>query len=666
MPQPSRDVTARATRLSRARTPVRAGASTVCGSVRAALLVLVAVAGTAVAAPAQTAAVDLDGHWAAARVLELVRRGVVGLDANRRFHPDRPVTRAQYVAWMVAARGLPLLRPGASSFADVPPGHEAAAALESAAAVGIVPPGGLFRPDEHLTRAEAIVFLVRALGHTFEAAYMVHAPLPYVDLDGLPPAVRGAIAVAALSEPPLLREPPADRLRPDEPATRAEAASLLWAYLQAVERGMRLRFVTTLGQGVTLILEKRGALRVAPFWRVQVGSVLDEERARRLAAAMRARGYPADVEAVDEAFRVRVGWFRTREEAEALRLRLEPEGVAGRVILTVQDYDALAGPFWTGMLVVEPASGVTLRPALALDGFLGRGLVSEAARRAGALAAVNGGFFHAATGDPLGCLVIDGEVVSEPIPGRTCVGITDDGQLLFDTASFDAVVEVRGMRLPVAGINRPRGADEVIVYRPVFGPSTRTNPFGTEAVVVGDVVEQVVDGRGNTAIPREGFVLSGHGRMRAALATLRPGDRVTLRMRLVPGSGDPRWEGVRHILGGGPRLLADGQYVGGEGFPSSFTDRRHPRTALGRLEDGRALLVVVGGRQPYHSLGMTLPELAAMLRLLGVTDALNLDGGGSSTLVVRGVVVNLPSDGTGERPVGDVLLVMPPATQEQP
>jgi exopolysaccharide biosynthesis protein len=80
------------------------------------------------------------------------------------------------------------------------------------------------------------------------------------------------------------------------------------------------------------------------------------------------------------------------------------------------------------------------------------------------------------------------------------------------------------------------------------------------------------------------------------------------------------------------------------------------------LADGRIVLMVVGGRQPYHSLGMTLVEMATMLRQLGVTDALNLDGGGSTTLVVRGVVINLPSDETGERPVSDVLLVLPPAS----
>ncbi|MGH2349018.1 MAG: phosphodiester glycosidase family protein, partial [bacterium] len=299
--------------------------------------------------------------------------------------------------------------------------------------------------------------------------------------------------------------------------------------------------------------------------------------------------------------------------------------------------------------------------ALARDAGMGRGRTSEAARRAGALAAINGGFFSA-IGDPLGCLVIEGEVLSEPIPGRTCAGITDAGEILFDVPRLDAGASSEAGTIAIQGINRERGPDEMVIYRPAFGPSTRTNMWGAEVSVAGETVQLVTDGRGNSPIPPGGFVLSGHGRGRNALvAAFKPGDRVTAWTRLLSASGDPRWEGVRQVLGGGPRLLADGLYVGGEGFRASFTDRRHPRTAIGRLADGRIVLIVVGGRQPYHSLGMTLLEMAGTLRALGLTDAMNLDGGGSTTLVVRGVVINLPSDELGERPVSDVLLVMPPA-----
>jgi exopolysaccharide biosynthesis protein len=86
---------------------------------------------------------------------------------------------------------------------------------------------------------------------------------------------------------------------------------------------------------------------------------------------------------------------------------------------------------------------------------------------------------------------------------------------------------------------------------------------------------------------------------------------------------------------------------------------RQPRTLAGVRPDGTLLLVTVDGRRPGWSVGMTLPEAARLMRSLGASDALNLGGGGSTTMTVRGQVVNRPSDRGGERPVGDGLFVMP-------
>jgi exopolysaccharide biosynthesis protein len=160
-------------------------------------------------------------------------------------------------------------------------------------------------------------------------------------------------------------------------------------------------------------------------------------------------------------------------------------------------------------------------------------------------------------------------------------------------------------------------------------------------------------------------VLSGHGRARQwILQTLRPGMTVTVQSRMVPASGDVRWDQIRQAVGGGPRLLINGQFAaaqftGLEGFAGSLTDRRHPRTAIGVLGDGRVVVLVADGRRPSHSLGMTLLELAAELRRLGAVEAMNLDGGGSSVLVAGGRVVTVPSEETGERAVADALVVLP-------
>lgn len=123
----------------------------------------------------------------------------------------------------------------------------------------------------------------------------------------------------------------------------------------------------------------------------------------------------------------------------------------------------------------------------------------------------------------------------------------------------------------------------------------------------------------------------------------------------------------RQAVGGRPRLLQDSaivKEVDTEGQPG-FATSRHPRTAVGISSNGkRLLLVVVDGRQAGYSDGMTLRELAHLMLDLGARDALNLDGGGSTTMVVGNrkthslQIVNRPSDATGERPVGDALAVV--------
>jgi hypothetical protein len=146
------------------------------------------------------------------------------------------------------------------------------------------------------------------------------------------------------------------------------------------------------------------------------------------------------------------------------------------------------------------------------------------------------------------------------------------------------------------------------------------------------------------------------------VARLRPGDIVTVDVRFAPDRG-----ALRTVVGGWPRIVRDGVDVAVaadslEGTFPRFSASRHPRSVVGFSRDSSTLyLVAVDGRQT-SSVGMSLPELAQAMIALGVHDALNLDGGGSTALVVGDSVVNRPSDATGERPVGDVLVI----TREAP
>jgi hypothetical protein len=125
---------------------------------------------------------------------------------------------------------------------------------------------------------------------------------------------------------------------------------------------------------------------------------------------------------------------------------------------------------------------------------------------------------------------------------------------------------------------------------------------------------------------------------------------------LVRGEPDGRTE----LIAGFPRLLRDGERVGDleAADRPAFSTSRHPRTALGWDEaQSRLWVVVVDGRREGVAEGMTLSELAGLFEALGAREALNLDGGGSSTMVVAGRVVSRPSDPTGPRPVVNALVV---------
>ncbi|MGH2436024.1 MAG: phosphodiester glycosidase family protein, partial [bacterium] len=499
---------------------------------------------------------------------------------------------------------------------------------------------------------------VQAMGYAVEAVILSRHVTVNEEVGALPDHERGSMAIAMFGVPPLLREP-ALPARPNAMMTRAEASSLLWAMMSAAEAGFTLQISSEVASGLNLIIEKRGVLRARPIWRIQIGAFTTEEGAQRLASAMRERGWPSFVELQDGLYKVRVGNFTSAIEAGLAKEQLSTEGFPAWVIATIPEVEALPGPFRTAVIVVDPRSGFRLVPATGDGQRMQLQRTSDLARRTGAAAAINGGFFSS-TGDPLGCLMIEGEILSEPDPRRTCAGLDENGAVLFDYIRLEATVASGEVTARIDGANRLRRADELIVYSPRFDLFTRTNQFGAEAIVSGGIVATIRDLRGNSQIPRDGVVLSGHGRARQwILQNLPPGAPVAVTTNITPASGDSRWTTVRSMIGGGPRLLAAGQFVGGEGFTAAFINRRHPRSAIGVLADGRVVLITIDGRQPYHSVGMTLLEFAMELRRIGVVDAMNLDGGGSTTLVVGGQVVNLPADETGERPVGDALMVVP-------
>ena len=317
-------------------------------------------------------------------------------------------------------------------------------------------------------------------------------------------------------------------------------------------------------------------------------------------------------------------------------------------------------------LIVDPQRA-RLVLARAMDEMVGTETTSSLALRHGALAAINGGYFRTTgtyRGESVGVLVSAGKVLSEPERRRAALAIAqNDGRIRAAIASVDLKAELKtaGKSHPVSGFNRPREKNELIIFTPEFHRTTLTAPDGIEVIVERGRIISLHDGRGSLTIPREGLVLSGSGAAREwMLANLKRGARVELSTQLI--ADPPLPFAADFIIGGGPRLLAAGKAAAeaeAARYSESLFKQRHPRTAFGWRSDGTLVFVTVDGRQPQHSAGMTISELTELMRELGCTDAINLDGGGSTTMVISNKVINKPSDTAGERAVSDALLIFP-------
>jgi hypothetical protein len=326
------------------------------------------------------------------------------------------------------------------------------------------------------------------------------------------------------------------------------------------------------------------------------------------------------------------------------------------------------GPVAIHVLNAPRPGGVwSLKPVLSNGAIVGKERVTEmqqALSPVATAAGVNGDLFAPVDGRPTGVLLRNGVLDSPPSADRSSAGITTDGTLRADRIRMFGTWRGNGQRRPVL-LNQPPGANGIALYTPAWGPTTPTLAGAYEAVIsqlpptspnvelTGPVVEHR-QSAGGLPIPPGGAVLLARGTAAQRLAAEAPvGTAVTLRFLL-----SPTWDGVVDAIGGGPILVRGGKPVFRH-FELFSTQQlaRNPRTAVAQRADGRVLLVVVDGRQPGYSVGMTNWELAQTLVRLGAVTGMGLDAGGSSTMAFDGALLNRPSDPGGERQVSEGLFV---------
>lgn len=283
------------------------------------------------------------------------------------------------------------------------------------------------------------------------------------------------------------------------------------------------------------------------------------------------------------------------------------------------------------------------------------------------VAAINADFFDInGTGAPLGPGVRDGAATHSSAPGLTrAVGLGPEGAGRILDLYFEGTVTLPDGEEPLGAYNAADvPADAIGAYNAQWGTADREltvdgDAETTEVEVRAGEVVRVSGEPGDGAIPADTTVLLGRGVGAKALSALAVGDPVSWEYDLRTSDGGPV---PRTAVGGRGVLVADGEPQDWEGRPNNGTA---PRTAVGFSRDGSTMHVLtVDGRQAASG-GVTLTELATMMDQLGAYNALNLDGGGSSTLVAREPgsdtpqLENAPSDGQ-PRPVPNGLALTAP------
>ena len=357
--------------------------------------------------------------------------------------------------------------------------------------------------------------------------------------------------------------------------------------------------------------------------------------------------------------------------------------------------------WWTGGAAVyiaemdRTAKNLQFYVELANDQILGRETITDATRRLMEedvlpLAGVNGSFGIREDNRGRGGMMFNlhiqnGELISISTPldrwgyspptawGETSFGVTPDGEFLMDRVKLNGKLKIAGDTLPIDAINQICDSScPVVIYTPRFGRRTLTRrcyEFTLRQIQLpltgkytSRFVVTAVNPRGNSSIPFDGVVLAvepglaRHWRDKITKSTVG-----ILEIALTP----KKWQDVQQGIGGNLRLVRDGKVEpeliefgesrGGSAYRHRNAASRHPRSALG-FNDEKLFLIAIDGRQPGYSIGMTLYHMGTFFSELGIKNAINFDGGSSSTLWALGRVANSPAHGY-ERRIFNVAMI---------
>lgn len=536
------------------------------------------------------------------------------------------VTRGEALHGILTALELPQW--SGKSFSDVPPDHPYGRSIESAFAMGILFPTDHFYPDIPASRAEALAFAFMAMGWTQPSRIIsLYSDIP----KDIPPYLAPYLSLGETVTPQAPQETFTD---PAGVFTEEDATKLSLWLKKALHSGIKWRYQVE-KSGITLVVQREGVGRPPQGWLILMEDDIDGRKGELLIKNLALMGVSAKYTDIDGEKKIIAGpygnYFQAWLISQALPspyrgAPLIPQGGERRSLF----WAAVKAPAERSHIVTAPSVGARSLP------------LSQIASNAGAVGAVNGGFFG--SNRPIGTLIIDGIPVSPSYSNRSAIGWDETGEVSFGNGNFRLYVKTENNQsIPVNKINQPAGEGTISLYSPHFGQfATQIKGSGIELLIKDGKIISSREAQGsNHFMGEDKFILLAKT---PGLGPLGETSRITFDLRW----SDKGMEKASQAIQAGPMLLGPTSTLN-EGFSATIIDKRHPRTIAGW--DGESVWwIVVDGRDSWHSDGLTMREASSFARGIGMIQAVNMDGGGSSQIWWDGNVVNKPSDGR-ERPI---------------
>ena len=284
--------------------------------------------------------------------------------------------------------------------------------------------------------------------------------------------------------------------------------------------------------------------------------------------------------------------------------------------------------------------GLSIKPIITNPQTLtGSAPIMQTAQNYLAVAAINGGYFNRNNKLPLGAIRRDNQWLSGPILNRGAIAWNNNGQFYFDRLTLtETLITINNQRLPISLLNTGYVQRGIARYTPAWG-NTYTPLSDNETIVVvenNQVINQLAGSKsGITAIPipQNGYLLT----FRSEIPQLPIGTKVSL----TSTTTTPEFSRYPHIIGAGPLLVQNRQIVLdglAEKFNPAFMKGQAVRSSICTTSTGNLMIAAVHNRAGGG--GPTLAEQAKLMQTMGCINALNLDGGSSTSLYLSGQLLD--------------------------